>query len=262
MTSSTKKGAARAVADLTGGTIIATVEIAAPIERVFRAITSSEEIVRWWGAPDVYTTTEWVSDVRPGGKFRAGGAMPDGSPFGIEGEYLEVEPHHTLVHTWAPDFDEGQVTTVRYRLDAIEGGTKVTLRHEGFQGREESCSSHALGWEQVLDWLSGFVAPTAAKEFFLCRLLSPRPSFPADITEAEARLMGEHVAYWQPHLRDGTVLVFGPVFDPQGAWGMAVLRTESAQRAQQLSDGDPVVRAGVGFRYEVLPMPSTLTGTL
>lgn len=262
MTSSAKKGAARAVADLTGGTIIATVEIAAPIERVFRAITSSEEIVRWWGAPDVYTTTEWVSDVRRGGKFRAAGAMPDGQPFGIEGEYLEVEPHHTLVHTWAPDFDGGAVTTVRYRLDSIEGGTKVTLRHEGFQGRPESCSSHALGWEQVLGWLSDFAAPPAKQEFFLCRLLPPRPTFPSDMSEAEARLMSEHVAYWQPRLQDGTVLVFGPVFDPKGAWGVAVIRTESVQRAKELTDGDPVVRAGLGFRYDVLAMPSTLVGTL
>lgn len=262
MTSSAKKGAARAVADLTGGTIIATVEIAAPIERVFRAITSSEEIVRWWGAPDVYTTTEWVSDVRRGGKFRAGGAMPDGSRFAIEGEYLEVDPHHTVVHTWAPDFDEGQVTTVRYRLDTIEGGTKVTLRHEGFKGREESCASHAQGWEQVLGWLSDFAAPPATKEFFLCRLLAPRPTFPADMSEAEARLMGEHVAYWQPGLEDGTVLVFGPVFDPKGAWGVAVIRTDGAQRAKELTDGDPIVRAGLGFRYDILPMPSTLVGKL
>ena len=42
---------ARALADVNGGIILAEVEIAAPPERVFRALTQSDEIVRWWGSP-------------------------------------------------------------------------------------------------------------------------------------------------------------------------------------------------------------------
>ena len=47
--SETKAGA-RAVADLVDGCVIALVEIAAPPERVFQAL-SSPEIVHWWVNP-------------------------------------------------------------------------------------------------------------------------------------------------------------------------------------------------------------------
>jgi len=45
--SSTKS--ARAVADVDEGLILATVTIAVPPDRVFRAITS-DEVVKWWGS--------------------------------------------------------------------------------------------------------------------------------------------------------------------------------------------------------------------
>ena len=48
----------RAVADLTEGTILATVEIGAPIENVFRALTSGDEITQWWGSPKMYRVTK------------------------------------------------------------------------------------------------------------------------------------------------------------------------------------------------------------
>ena len=48
---------ARAVADLTEGRILASVEIAAPPERVFRALTTAE-IVDWWVRPGVFDTKE------------------------------------------------------------------------------------------------------------------------------------------------------------------------------------------------------------
>jgi uncharacterized protein YndB with AHSA1/START domain len=70
------KSRARAVADPGGGRILGVVEIAAPAARVFRALTSGDEIVRWWGSPETYRTTEWVADVRPGGRWRAGGGSP------------------------------------------------------------------------------------------------------------------------------------------------------------------------------------------
>ena len=261
MTSSAAtKSVARAVADLSDGVIIATVDINAPIERVFRALTTPAELVRWWGAPNVYTTTDWQMDLRKGGTFVAQGKMADGETFRVEGEYLDIKEHHTLVHTWRADFDGGHVTTVRYRLDALDAGTRVTVRHDGFAGRPESCAGHSSGWELVLDWLGGFLAPAPAKSHFMCKLIAPRPTFPSDMTESEGKLMGEHVAHWQPRLGDGTLLVFGPVIDPKGVWGVAIVHAESMEHVQSLTAGDPIVRAGLGFRYEILPMPQTLVG--
>jgi uncharacterized protein YndB with AHSA1/START domain len=152
MSTPLKNRAARAVADVTGGLILASVEIAAPIERVFRALTS-EEITRWWGSPELYRTTGYTADLRPGGRWRAVGVGADGKEFSVDGEFREVDPPRKVVQTWRYAWDGGGETMLTYRLETIEGGTRVTVRHEGFGDRVESCRSHEQGWERVLGWL-------------------------------------------------------------------------------------------------------------
>jgi uncharacterized protein YndB with AHSA1/START domain len=152
---------AKAVADVSAGLILATVDIAAPPDRVFRAL-ASEELVKWWGSADTYRTTRWTGDVRVGGAWRTEGVSADGKPFSVGGEFVEVDPPRKLVQTWRADWDGGHVTTITYRLDAVDGGTRLTLRHEGFTGRPESCASHADGWERVLGWLQAYHRPGGA----------------------------------------------------------------------------------------------------
>lgn len=53
-----------AVAEANDGRILATVEIAASPERVFRALASSE-VTAWWVRPGVFDTREWAGDGRP-----------------------------------------------------------------------------------------------------------------------------------------------------------------------------------------------------
>src|SRR5258708_35275440 len=53
-----KWSAPRAVVDAAAGTIIATAGVAAPPERVFRALTTND-VERWWGHPDFYRQTGW-----------------------------------------------------------------------------------------------------------------------------------------------------------------------------------------------------------
>ena len=95
--------AARAIADVTGGIILAQIDIAAPPERVFRALTDSAEIVRWWGSPDAYRTQVWTADLRVGGSWKADGRGADGSSFTVGGVFLEVDPPRRLVQTWKSD---------------------------------------------------------------------------------------------------------------------------------------------------------------
>ncbi|HVZ49777.1 MAG TPA: SRPBCC domain-containing protein [Gemmatimonadaceae bacterium] len=147
----------RAVADLTDGLVLASVEIAATPERVFTAL-ASEEIAQWWRSPDAYRVTRWVGDVRPGGRWRSEGTSADGSTFAVGGEYLEVDPPRLLVHTWSYEGRPGPVTTVRIRLEPVTGGTRVTVRHSGFTDATQ-CDGHARGWERVLGWLGNWVAP-------------------------------------------------------------------------------------------------------
>ena len=145
---------ARSVADLSGGMILATVDIAAPPERVFRALTRPDEVARWWGSPQSYRTESWTSDVRVGGAWSARGRGADGAAFSVAGTFLEVDPPHRIVQTWVPDWDEGAETTLTFTLRAIESGTRLTLRHEGFAGRERSCEAHADGWPGTFDLLA------------------------------------------------------------------------------------------------------------
>ena len=147
-------GAARAVADVAQGMLLATIDIAVPAERVFRAI-ASEEVALWWGSPDLYRVTKWTGDLRVGGTWRSEGVDKDGKPFEVHGEFREVEPPHKLVQTWQYDWDTTHsITTITWRLTSIEGGTRVVIRHEGFGEAHEACASHANGWERVLGWLS------------------------------------------------------------------------------------------------------------
>ena len=162
----------RSVADVTAGVIHASVEIAAPLERVFRALTDGSEVVRWWGSPDTYRLEEFTADLRVGGQWRSRGVAADGKPFQATGEFLEVDPPRLLVQTWIPDWAPGLKTTLTYRLDAIPGGTRLTLRHEGFGAHREAFEGHTRGWERVLGYLNGYLT-SGARAGFAARYLNP-----------------------------------------------------------------------------------------
>src|SRR5262245_52129067 len=153
--STIKSSPARAVADLSDGSILASVEIAAPPERVFRAL-SSKEIVDWWVRPGVFDTREWSGDVRVGGRWRASG-VAHGQPYVLEGEFLEVDPPRKLVHTWQRADAPGATTTVTYLLERLDGGTRITLRHVGFVPPQVG-SNVGTGWETSFTRLAELLA--------------------------------------------------------------------------------------------------------
>ena len=254
MTTATTK-TARAVADLTEGVILASVEVAAAAERVFRALTDPKELARWWGSSEAYRADEWTADFRVGGRWRARGRNVDGRPFSVEGEFLEIEPPRKVVQSWKPDWDGGSTTTVTYLLDPIAGGTRVTVRHTGFGDRRDSCQGHGQGWERVLGWLQEYVA---ARQHFLCKLIPPRPTFQQDMSAAETKVMQEHVAYWTSLCEKGVALVFGPVADPKGGYGIGVVRVSGQEELAELQRKDPTTRSGLGFKHEAFPMPAVV----
>ncbi|HEX4337109.1 MAG TPA: SRPBCC domain-containing protein [Polyangiaceae bacterium] len=186
---------ARSVADVNAGMILASVEIAAPPERVFRALTT-EEITQWWGSPEEYRTTSFTAELRVGGKWRTTGIGAKGDEFAVEGVYREIDSPRRLVQTWVAPWDGNNETVITYMLEPIEGGTRLTVKHEGFGERRESCSGHGEGWERVLGWLSRFLPPAQPSRFFLLRLLAPRPTFQMDLTDEERDVMRRHAGYW------------------------------------------------------------------
>jgi uncharacterized protein len=94
--------------------------------------------------------------------------------------------------------------------------------------------------------------------YYAFRLFPPRPSFPADITGEEAAIMAEHVAYWTELLNAGTAVAFGPVADPAGVWGLAVVEAGRDTDVNALRENDPVIRRGLGGRVEIYPMPNAV----
>jgi uncharacterized protein YciI len=89
---------------------------------------------------------------------------------------------------------------------------------------------------------------------FFCKLVPPRPSFAFDMTEEERALMEKHAAYWRGLMDQGSVVVFGPVFDPNGPYGVAIVSAADEASARALAADDPVVKAGRGFSWEILEM--------
>lgn len=90
--------------------------------------------------------------------------------------------------------------------------------------------------------------------YFLARLRAPRPTFPGDMTSEEMEIMGRHGAYLAGLAQTGTAVIYGPVLEGPGAWGMAILAVEDEAAARDVTTNDPVILAGRGFSYDILPI--------
>ncbi len=76
---------------------------------------------------------------------------------------------------------------------------------------------------------------------FVFRLKTPRPNFALDMTEEEREIMGRHAAYWQRFIDSGQMVIFGPVLDQDGSWGLGVVEAEDEEELRAFAAGDPVV---------------------
>ena len=93
---------------------------------------------------------------------------------------------------------------------------------------------------------------------FFSKLIPPRATFPGDMTPVEAKFMQQHADYWRALVAQDQAIVLGPVMDPAGAYGIGVIRAADAAAARAMVDDDPVIKAQLGFRVDVHPMPSVL----
>jgi uncharacterized protein len=89
--------------------------------------------------------------------------------------------------------------------------------------------------------------------YFFIKLISNRPTFPADITENEKMIMQEHSKYWKAIQDNGKCVVFGPVFDPKGAYGMGVVEADNEDEIRSMEVCDTAVIAGLA-KYEFCNM--------
>ncbi len=93
--------------------------------------------------------------------------------------------------------------------------------------------------------------------YFFVRTNNPRPTFNLDMTAAERDIMNRHVAYWTEKAQRGIAIVFGPVLDPKGVYGIGIHKVEDHAEMRRLLDADP---ANALLVYEVLPMAKAVVG--
>jgi uncharacterized protein YndB with AHSA1/START domain len=128
--------------------------VTSPVDDAFRVFT--KEIGTWWPVEEHSIGGERVEDVviEPG----VGGRVYERLVGGEErdwGEVLEWDEPHKLVLSWHPNADRPAATEVEVRFDTVEGGTRVSLEHRGWErlgaDAAEARESYRTGWPGVMD---------------------------------------------------------------------------------------------------------------
>jgi uncharacterized protein len=81
---------------------------------------------------------------------------------------------------------------------------------------------------------------------FVFRLTAPRPTFAQDMSDEEREIMTRHAAHWQAWIESGQMVIFGPVLDTGGSWGLGVVEADDEQQLRAFAAADPVVTTGTG----------------
>lgn len=131
--------------------------VSAPIEAVWEALTSAEELTKWFG-------DSAQVDLRPGGAASFGW-----SEYGAVAKaiVLAVERPHRFAYRWAAveatDLDETNSTVVEFELAETPDGTLVKLIESGFSSLPHdvalaSLKENTSGWEVELEHLRVYLA--------------------------------------------------------------------------------------------------------
>ena len=136
--------------------LVSEIYIAAPPERIFQALIDPAQVPQWWGQEGTYRCQRFASDLRPGGKWSNSGIGPDGLPFEISGEYLEIDPPRLLVQSWLATWTGDAETIVRWELTPRDEGTSVKIVHSGLSRHPRLAQSYR-GWPRMLGWLQVFL---------------------------------------------------------------------------------------------------------
>lgn len=117
--------------------------VRAPIEAVWKAYTTPEDIVQWNAASDDWHTTSSRVDLRPGGEFSSRMEAKDGSAgFDFAGTYTRVETNSVLEYAFGD-------RNARVVFTAHPDGTRVEVEFDA-----ETIHPIELqrdGWQSILD---------------------------------------------------------------------------------------------------------------
>ena len=118
-------------------------QVAAPVEAVWRAWTTPEDIVLWNAASADWHTTSASVDLRVGGGFRSRMEAKDGSMgFDFEGTYTTIEPTRLI---------EAAFGDRTLRVEFVPG-PDGTLVRETFDAEDEfPVEQQRAGWQAILE---------------------------------------------------------------------------------------------------------------
>ena len=124
---------------MSGSRVLVALRVAAPPERAFTAFTS--EIAEWWRPNGLFRFTD-----RSGGRLVFEPDPPERLvELGEDGVRFEIgpvtvwDPPHRLGFGWRQaGFPVGTRTDVAVHFDAVEGGTRVTVEHVGWDAVPQS----------------------------------------------------------------------------------------------------------------------------
>lgn len=135
-------------------TVTRSISIAAPIEKVWRAITEPEHISRWFG-----------QTLFDGAGRGAQGTMTfeghDAVPIRIE----QIDAPRAVTYRWCNDnaldsppstLDEAHSTVFTFTLEVEGEGTRLTVVEAGFESTSApllNLQRHRVGWDEELDKL-------------------------------------------------------------------------------------------------------------
>lgn len=133
--------------------------LAAPPDRTFRMLTESAELVKWWG-PHGFIIPAADVNLVVGGRYRFRMTPPDGEPFHLSGEYLEIDPPWRLVYTfnWEEPTPDDAETVVDLSLGSAGTGTRLVLSQGPFR-TEERRALHRDGWTESFEKLRSVTDP-------------------------------------------------------------------------------------------------------
>ncbi len=131
-------------------TISVETTIAAPIEKVWRAYTTPEDIVQWNAASDDWHTTASAVDLRVGGAFSSRMEAKDGSiGFDFAGTYTKIVANKLIEYSF------GDRTA---QIEFTDGPDGVRVRVTFDSETTHSVEMQRQGWQAILDNFARHVA--------------------------------------------------------------------------------------------------------
>jgi uncharacterized protein YndB with AHSA1/START domain len=143
--------------------IVSEIHIAAPPERIFKALTDASELKQWFRSPECPVKL-WEMDPRMDGAYRYAtekGAIVvnDVNEFECHGHITEFDPPRVLAYTWYANWhdDSTRRTLVRWELTPKEHGTDVKVTHSGLSNLPIARKDYGGGWPEVVQMLKQYV---------------------------------------------------------------------------------------------------------